>query len=114
LAAAYAEWVERDPHVHDLDHTLGIDKSEHPWLQAAAIRYWNLLHDTVEACQPSGVTEADVLRRCAIVWGVVYGTSRLAALHQLPAAVPGGTDEHIDMALTALHAGWHAATKSGV
>ena len=88
---------------------LRIDKSEHPWLQAAAIRYWNLLHDTVEACQPPDVTEGDVLRRCAIVWGVVYGTARLAALDQIPAAVPGDAGEHIGLALTALYAGWHAA-----
>lgn len=108
LAEAYTDWVEHDPHVHDLDHVLRIDKSEHPWLQAAAIRYWNLLHDTVEACQPPEVTEADVLRRCAVAWGVVYGISRLAALEQIPASVPGDAGEHIDSALTALYAGWHA------
>jgi AcrR family transcriptional regulator len=109
LARAYTEWVAREPHVHDLDLALHIDKSEHPWLQAAAIRYWNLLHDTVEACQPPGVGEADLLRRCAIAWGVVYGISRLAALDQVPDAVPGDASEHIGLALDALHAGWHAA-----
>ena len=108
LADAYAEWVEHDPHVHDLDHVLRIDKSEHPWLQAAAIRYWDLLHDTVEACQPPGTSEADVLRRCTIAWGVVYGISRLATLDQVPAAVPGDAREHIGSALEALYAGWHA------
>lgn len=108
LAKAYTDWVEREPYVHDLDLALRIDKSEHPWLQAAAIRYWNLLHDTVEACQPPGVSEADVLRRCTIAWGVVYGISRLAALDQVPAAVPGDADEHIGLALDALYAGWHA------
>lgn len=108
LAAAYTDWVEREPHVHDLDLGLGIEKAEHPWLQSAAIRYWNLLHDTVAACQPPGTTEADVLRRCAITWGVVYGVSRLAALDQVPAAVPGNAGEHIDLALDALYAGWHA------
>lgn len=108
LGAAYTEWVALEPHVHDLDLALGIDKSEHPWLQAAAIRYWNLLHDTVQACQPPGVSEADVLRRCAIAWGVVYGVSRLAALNQVPASVPGNADEHIGQALHALYAGWHA------
>ena len=97
-----------NPHVHDLDLALHIDKSEHPWLQAAAIRYWNLLHDTVEACQPPGVAEADVLRRCTIAWGVVYGISRLAALDQVPAAVPGDASEHITQALNALYTGWHA------
>jgi AcrR family transcriptional regulator len=106
LAEAYLDWVEQDPHVHDLDHVLHIDKSEHPWLQAAAIRYWNLLHDTVEACQPTGVTEADVLRRCTIVWGVVYGIARLAALDQVPASVPGDAREHVHLALSALYAGW--------
>jgi AcrR family transcriptional regulator len=109
LARAYTEWVAHEPHVHDLDLALHIDKSEHPWLQAAAIRYWNLLHDTVEACQPPGVSEPDLLRRCAIAWGVVYGISRLAALDQVPAAVPGNASEHIGLALDALHAGWHAA-----
>lgn len=109
LAEAYAAWVEHDPHVHDLDHVLRIDKSEHPWLQAAAIRYWRLLRDTVEACQPPGIDEADVLRRCAIAWGVVYGISRLAALDQIPASVPGTVDERVESALTALYAGWHAA-----
>ena len=109
LAQAYTEWVALEPHVHDLDLALHIDKSEHPWLQAAAIRYWNLLHDTVEACQPTDVSEADVLRRSTIAWGVVYGISRLAALDQVPAAVPGDASEHIDLALDALYAGWHAS-----
>jgi AcrR family transcriptional regulator len=110
LARAYTEWVAFEPHVHDLDLALHIHKSEHPWLQAAAIRYWNLLHDTVQACQPPGVSEADVLRRCAIAWGVVYGISRLAALDQVPASVPGDADEHIGLALDALYAGWQAAS----
>lgn len=109
LARAYTEWAAREPHVHDLDLALRIDKSEHPWLQAAAIRYWNLLHDTVAACQPPGVSEADVLRRSTIAWGVVYGISRLAALDQVPAAVPGDANEHIGLALDALHSGWHTA-----
>ena len=108
LAQAYTEWVDSEPHVHDLDLALHIGKSEHPWLQAAANRYWALLHDTVEACQPPGVTEADVLRRSTIAWGVVYGISRLAALDQVPAAVPGDAREHIDQALNALYAGWHS------
>jgi len=108
LAEGYTEWVAAEPHVHDLDLALRIDKSEHPWLQAAAIRYWNLLHDTVEACQPPGVSEADVLRRCTVVWGTVYGISRLASLGQVPAAVPGDAGEHIRLALDALYAGWHA------
>ncbi len=109
LARAYTRWVEREPHVHDLDLALHIDKGEHPWLQAAALRYWNLLHDTVEECQPPGTSEADVLRRSTIAWGVVYGISRLAALDQVPASVPGDADEHIDLALDALYAGWHVA-----
>ncbi len=109
LAGAYVDWVEHDPHVHDLDHVLHIAKSEHPWLQEAAIRYWNLLHDTVEACQPPGVSEPVVLTRCTIAWGVVYGISRLAALDQVPASVPGDAREHIRLALGALNAGWHFA-----
>jgi AcrR family transcriptional regulator len=109
LAQAYTDWVALEPHVHDLDLSLHIAKSEHPWLQAAAIRYWDLLHDTVEACQPPHVSEADVLRRCTITWGVVYGISRLASLDQVPASVPGDATEHIGLAIDALYAGWHAA-----
>jgi AcrR family transcriptional regulator len=112
LAEAYLDWVEQDPHVHDLDATLHIDKSEHPWLQAAAIRYWNLLHDTIAACQPAGVAEPDILRRCTIVWGVVYGISRLAALDQIPTSVPGNAHEHIHQALAALYASWQAGAVS--
>ena len=110
LAESYVDWVEKDPHVHDLDAALHIAKSEHPWLQAAAIRYWDLLHDTVQACQPAGVGEGDVLRRCAVAWGVVYGISRLAALDQVPASVPGDAHQHIREALAALYAGWHSGT----
>jgi AcrR family transcriptional regulator len=112
IAEAYLDWVDRDPHVHDLDQVLGIDKSEHPVLQAAAIRYWNLLHDTVEACQPPGVDEGDVLRRCTIAWGVVYGIARLAALNQVPASVPGDARQHVRLALAALYAGWQAGEDS--
>lgn len=108
LAEAYVDWVAHDPHVHDLDATLHIDKSEHPWLQAAAIRYWNLLHDTIRACQPPDAAEPDVLRRCTIAWGVVFGISRLAALDQVPASVPGDAREHIHQALAALYAWWQA------
>ena len=108
LASAYSEWVAREPHVHDLDLALRIRKSEHPWLQAAAIRYWDLLVATVGACQPDGVSEADVLRRSTVTWGVVYGLSRLAAHDQIPDAVPGDAHDHIERALDALIAGWHA------
>ena len=111
LAESYLDWVEQEPYVHDLDAALDIDKSEHPWLQDAAIRYWDLLHDTVEACQPAGVTEADVLRRCAVTWGVVYGISRLAALDQVPASVPGDARQHIHEALAALYAGWRSEAR---
>ena len=110
LATAYAAWVRDDPHVHDLDHVLRIDKSEHPWLQAAATRYWDLLYNTVAACQPPGVGEPDVLRRCIIAWGVVYGIARLAALDQVPGAVPGDAEEHIRQALAALYTGWQVGT----
>jgi AcrR family transcriptional regulator len=108
LAEAYLDWVQQEPNVHDLDVVLHIAKSEHPWLQSAAIRYWNLLHDTVGACQPPGTPEPDVLRRCTITWGVVYGISRLAALDQVPASVPGDAREHVRMALEALYVGWRA------
>ena len=108
LAESYQAWVDGDPHVHDLDAALRIEKSEHPWLQAAAIRYWDLLHDTVEACQPAGSTEADVLRRCAVTWGTVYGISRLAALGQIPPSVPDDARQHIHQALAALYAGWQS------
>ena len=41
-------------------------------------------------CKSGSVTKrtTEVLRRCAVSWGTVYGIARLDALHQIPADVP--------------------------
>ena len=77
-----------------------------PVLQQAAIRYWDLLHDTIAACQPEGTPEAEVLRRAAVTWATVYGISRLSAFGQLPASVSASADELIHDAIDQLIAGW--------
>ena len=81
-------------------------QADHPLLQRAAIEYWDLLHDTIAACQPQGTSEAEVLRRAAVAWSTVYGISRLSAFRQLPAAIPASADELIHGAIDQLSAGW--------
>jgi AcrR family transcriptional regulator len=109
LADAYLAFIRDHPHVHDLANGPTVAKADHPLLQQAAIDYWNLLHDTVEACQPGGTAEADVLRRAAVTWSTVYGISRLSAFGQLPASVPASADELVHGAIDQLVAGWQYA-----
>lgn len=108
LADAYLTFIREQPHVHDLANGPTVAKPDHPLLQQAAIDYWQLLHDTVAACQPEGTSEAEVLRRCAVTWSTVYGISRLSAFGQLPAAVPATADELVHGAIDQLIAGWRS------
>lgn len=112
LGTAYLAFVRDFPHVHDLANGPTVHKADHPDLQAAAIDYWRLVHDTVAACQPEGTSEADVLRRAAQVWGAAYGISRLGAFRQIPGTVPATPDELVTETIDALYAGWHAAGQS--
>jgi AcrR family transcriptional regulator len=106
LAAAYLAFIREQPHLHDLANGPSIAKNDHPLLQQAAIRYWDLLHDTIAACQPEGTSEDEVLRRAAVTWATVYGISRLSAFGQLPASVSASADELIHDAIDQLIAGW--------
>jgi AcrR family transcriptional regulator len=106
LADAYITFIRRRPHVHDLAYGPLVAKADHPRLQQAAISYWDLLHDTVAACQPPRTSEADILRSCAATWGTVYGIARLAALQQIPRSVPSAFDRLIHQALDTLRLGW--------
>jgi AcrR family transcriptional regulator len=108
LARSYLSFIRSRPHVHDLAYGPTVAKRDHPLLQASAMAYWRLLHDTVQACQPPGTGEEEVLRRCATVWGAVYGITRLSAFEQLPEAVPHDVDGLVATALDALVNGWHA------
>ncbi len=107
LADAYLRFIREQPHVHDLANGPTVAKADHPLLQQAAIEYWDLLHDTIAACQPQGTPEAEVLRRAAVTWSTVYGISRLSAFGQLPASVPATADELIHAAIDQLIAGWN-------
>ena len=84
LADAYLAFIREQPHVHDLANGPLVAKRDHPLLQQAAIDYWDLLHDTIAACQPDGTPEAEILRRAAVTWATVYGISRLSAFGQTP------------------------------
>ena len=106
LADAYITFIRRHPHVHDLAYGPLVAKADHPRLQQAAISYWDLLHDTVAACQSPRTSEADILRSCAATWGTVYGIARLAALQQIPRSVPSEFDRLIHEALDTLRLGW--------
>jgi AcrR family transcriptional regulator len=108
LVDAYVSFITSQPHVLDLAYRPDLAKGDHPLLQQAAIEYWDLVHDTVEACQPPGTSEPEILRRCTAVWGTVYGMARLQALHQIPASVPGDPMALVHEAVEALLQGWWA------
>lgn len=108
FADAYITFIRARPHVHDLAYGPLVAKADHPLLQQAAIAYWDLLHDTVARCQPVGVGEVEVLRRCAVTWGTVYGIARLATLDQIPRSVPGDQRQLAHEAIGTLYQGWQA------
>jgi AcrR family transcriptional regulator len=108
VADAYLAFIRDHPHVHDLAVGPLVAKADHPLLQAGAIAWWDLLHDTVEACQPVGTTEAEVLRRSAVVWGVVYGIARLSTFRQIPTSVPSPPDDLVHAALQWEYQGWQS------
>lgn len=110
LVDAYLEFIESQPHLHDLAYGPLVAKRDHPRLQEAAIAYWNVLHDTVAGCQPAGTSEAEVLRRCASVWGTAYGIARLSAMEQIPAAVPAQTRDLLHEAVDTIYHGWQKDT----
>ena len=112
LADAYLAFIREQPHVHDLANGPTVAKSDHPLLQQAAIGYWDLLHDTIAACQPDRTPEAEVLRRAAVTWATVYGISRLSAFGQLPTSIPASADELIHDAIDQLIAGWQQGGES--
>ena len=106
LADAYLAFIREEPHLHDLANGPTVAKSDHPLLQQAAIGYWDLLHDTIAACQPDSTSEAEVLRRAAVAWATVYGISRLSAFGQIPASVPASADDLVHAAIDQLIGGW--------
>ena len=108
LVDAYIAFSDQHPHLHDLANGPLVVKGDHPRLQAAAITYWDLLHDTVAASQPAGVCEAEVLRRCVATWGTVHGIARLHEWRQIPAAVPGTRVELLHAAVDTLYYGWQS------
>jgi AcrR family transcriptional regulator len=112
LAEAYLAFIRDHPHVHDLAVGPLVAKADHPFLKRAAIAYWDLLHDTVEACQPAGTSKAEVLRRSAVVWGLIYGIARLAAFQQIPASVPSPPDDLVHAALQWEYQGWQSRPPS--
>ena len=113
LMAVYISFIRERPHVHDLAYGPLVNKPDHPRLQRAANAYWDLLHDTVAACQPAGIPEPELLRRCAAAWGTVYGIARLGALDQIPRSVPGDIDGLLHEALDTLRLGWQASGSVG-
>ncbi|GLY63675.1 TetR/AcrR family transcriptional regulator [Amycolatopsis taiwanensis] len=103
LVDAYLRFIRTQPHVHDLAYGPLVAKADHPLLQQAAIEYWDLLHETVAACQPEGTGEEEILRRCAVTWGTVYGLATLDG-----ASVPGDRYALIHEAVDTLNQVWHS------
>ena len=110
LADAYLASIREHPHVHDLANGPADAKSDHPLLQQAAIRYWDLLDDTIAACQPDGTPDAEVVRRAAVAWATVYGISRLSAFGQLPTSIPATADDLVHDAIDQLIIGWQQSS----
>jgi AcrR family transcriptional regulator len=106
LVDAYVAFIDTRPHVHDLAYGPLVAMSDHPRLQAAAIKYWTILRQTVAANQPSGVDEAEVLRRSATAWGVVYGIARLNAAGKIPPTVPADRTQLLHDAIEVMVTGW--------
>lgn len=108
LVDAYVAFIDTRPHVHDLAYGPLVAMSDHPRLQAAAIRYWTILRETVAANQPSGVDDDQVLRRCATAWGMVYGIARLSAAGKIPATVPADRVQLLHDAIDIMLDGWQS------
>lgn len=106
LADAYLDFVDAQPHLHDLAYGPLVAMADHPDLQAAAIRYWTLLLDTVAANQPPGIPEAEALRRCATIWGAVHGIARLEAAGKIPRTVPADRAQLVHDAVSLMRQGW--------
>lgn len=106
LVDAYADFIEGQPHLHDLAYGPLVAKSDHPRLQEAAAAYWDVLRDAVAGGQPDGTPEAEVLCRCATVWGTVYGIARLGALRQIPPGVPAPIRRLLHQAVDTMYDGW--------
>lgn len=109
LADAYLAFISDHPHVHDLAYGPAVAKGDHRLLEQAAAGYWDLLRDCVRACQPPGTGEEELLRRCAVTWGSVYGIARLFAFRQIPASVPSSSPRLVEAVLATLVAGWQAS-----
>ena len=106
LMESYVGFIDARPHVHDLAYGPLVAMSDHPRLQAAAIEYWTLLRETVAANQPPGVDDAEVLRRCATAWGLVYGIARLNAAGKIPPTVPADRTQLLNNAIETMRQGW--------
>lgn len=106
LVDAYVAFIDARPHVHDLAYGPLVAMSDHPRLQAAAIEYWTILRDTVAANQPTGIDGAEVLRRCATAWGMVYGIARLNAAGKIPGTVPADRTQLLHDAIEIMSEGW--------
>ena len=108
LVDAYVAFIDESPHVHELAYGPLVAMADHPRLQAAAIRYWRVLEQTVAANQPPGLSAAEVLRRCATAWGTVYGIASLARARKIPAVVDADRTRLLHDAVQALRDTWQA------
>ncbi len=109
LIGAYVAFIDSRPHVHDLAYGPLVAMADHPRLQAAAIEYWSLLRDTIAANQPPGIDDAELLRRCATAWGMVYGIARLNAAGKIPPTVPADRARLLNDAIETMREGWQRA-----
>ncbi|WP_369046970.1 TetR/AcrR family transcriptional regulator [Sinomonas sp. P10A9] len=106
LVDAYHRFATDEPNLHDLAFGPLVAKSDHPDLQRAAIHYWRVMQEAVSACQPPGIEPGELLRRCAAAWGLIHGLSRLSAVGQIPAIVPGDLHRLMHDGIDTMRRGW--------
>lgn len=108
LVDAYYGFATQRPNIHDLAFGPLVAKADHPDLQRAAIHYWRVLQGVVEASQPSGTPQGEILNRCSAAWGLIHGLSHLSSMGQIPTIVPGDLHTLMHEGIEALRRGWNA------
>ncbi|WP_235779473.1 TetR/AcrR family transcriptional regulator [Sinomonas notoginsengisoli] len=107
LVDVYHAFATQESNLHDLAFGPLVAKADHPGLQRAAAHYWRLLQGVVEASQPPGVAQGEVLKRCSAAWGLIHGLGRLSSMHQIPQIVPGDLRTLMHEGIATLRRGWN-------
>lgn len=108
LARSHMRFARTHPNLHALVFGRFVAKSDLAELQQEAIASFALVRETVGACLPAS-TPIERQRQCTVIaWATIHGLVELESNRQVPASVPGTTDELVEHALRTLIDGWNA------